>query len=89
MSPNLTIRLKELVAVNIRTRLNLLISFFSSYYKEETKDIFLRLRLEICILKSNGLLAGSIIQFNLIFKHGKIWAKRKRYERRKERNTAT
>ena len=29
------------------------------------------------------------IQFNLIFKHGKIWAEIKRYEWRKERNTAT
>ena len=43
-------------AVNIRTCLNFFISFFfSSYYEEETKDIFLCLRLEICILKSNGL----------------------------------
>ena len=30
-----------------------------------------------------------IIQFNLIFKHGKIWAEGKRYEWRKEQNTAT
>ena len=74
---------------NIRTRLNFISFFFSSYYEEETKDIFLCLLLEICILKSNGLLAGLITQFNLIFKHGKIWAEIKRYEWRKERNTAT
>ena len=33
--------LNELVAVNIHTHLNFFILFFSSYYEEETKDIFL------------------------------------------------
>ena len=30
------------------------------------------------------IITGLIIQFNLIFKHGKIWAEGKRYEWRKE-----
>ena len=40
-------------------------------------------------MKNSDIFLISIIQFNLIFKHGKIWAERKRYEWRKERNTAT
>ena len=61
------------------------VSFFRRTTKKKQTMFFFVYDWKYAYSNRTDYKAGLMIQINLIFKHGKIWAERKRYGWRKER----